>query len=573
MAQASTHASFADRARLARLCAGAGVLRLRQALGRALAPLALLRARAPSRLLLAPQDIRTADPTIANDIYAGYFAFAGKVVNTHGQSPFDAPAPSEAWTIGVASFGWLRHLRAADTPLARANARALVGDWMASAERRVDPLQWEPRVAARRLLSWLCQSPLILDGADHVFYQRFMKALGRHAALLQNALACGLSGEDRLIAAIALTQCGLCAEGLSAVRRTSTPLLADALSKQLLPDGGHINRNPQTIVDLLLDLLPLRQTYAARGQAAPPQLLNAIDRILPLLRLFRQGDGSLALFNGMGVTAPHQLATALAHDDARAAAMLNAPYSGYQRLEARDASLVMDTGAPPPHDFSLHAHAGCLSFELAARGQRIVVNCGAPAEERGPLRDAARATAAHSTLTLGDTSSCRFAPDFGPAALIAGRVIAGPRRVSVRRDEDAHTIGLDAAHDGYERGFGLIHARTLALSRDGSMLCGEDRLEGAAGPGAAYAIRFHLHPASAVGLTEDGLAIFITTPNAERWVFQSSVAAQIEESIYFGGAERARAAEQIVIHANADETRAVAWSFRRIEAPVGHDDV
>ena len=60
-----------------------------------------------------------------------------------------------------------------------------------------------------------------------------------------------------------------------------------------------------------------------------------------MLRMFRHADGSLALFNGMGVTAPDALATVLAYDDARAQADLNAPHSGYQRLEGDDLVLIM----------------------------------------------------------------------------------------------------------------------------------------------------------------------------------------------------------------------------------------
>ena len=34
----------------------------------------------PQRLLFAPQDRRTADPTVATDVYAGFFTFAGRSV-------------------------------------------------------------------------------------------------------------------------------------------------------------------------------------------------------------------------------------------------------------------------------------------------------------------------------------------------------------------------------------------------------------------------------------------------------------------------------------------------------------
>src|SRR5690606_7838641 len=106
--------------------------------------------------------------------------------------------------------------------------------------------------------------------------------------------------------------------------------------------------NPGVLIELLLDLLPLRQTFAARNVPPPPALLNAIDRMMPMLRFFRHRDGSFALFNGMGPTPPDLLATVLAYDDARGTPVANAPHSGYQRMQAEGAVLLIDTGRPPP---------------------------------------------------------------------------------------------------------------------------------------------------------------------------------------------------------------------------------
>jgi uncharacterized heparinase superfamily protein len=47
------------------------------------------------RLVIAPQDLRTADATRAAEIYAGRFAFAGKVVICDSRSPFEMTPPSE----------------------------------------------------------------------------------------------------------------------------------------------------------------------------------------------------------------------------------------------------------------------------------------------------------------------------------------------------------------------------------------------------------------------------------------------------------------------------------------------
>ena len=44
--------------------------------------------RTPERLLIAPPDLRLADPQIASEIYYGRFPLSGHLVQTSGQSPF-----------------------------------------------------------------------------------------------------------------------------------------------------------------------------------------------------------------------------------------------------------------------------------------------------------------------------------------------------------------------------------------------------------------------------------------------------------------------------------------------------
>ncbi len=197
---------------------------------------------------------------------------------------------------------------------------------------------------------------------------------------------------------------------------------------------------------MLPDLLPLRQAYAARGLQAPAQLLNAIDRMMPMLRLFRHGDGTLALFNGMGVTPPELLATILAYDDVRAQPLTSARHSGYQRLQAADAIALIDAGRPPPANFfQSRAHAGCSSFEFSAGAQRLVINCGAPDANRAAAREAARMTAAHSTLVIDDTSSCRFASHAGWRKWLGDQIVAGPDKVDVERHRRALGINGDCS--------------------------------------------------------------------------------------------------------------------------------
>ncbi|MCI0599907.1 MAG: heparinase II/III family protein [Beijerinckiaceae bacterium] len=526
--------------------------------------------RPPERLLIAPQDIRTSDPTLAADIYAGYFAFGGKIVSSHGRSPFELEGVSHSWVRALAGFSWLRHLRAADTALARATARVLVDDFMNLAGKASHAPAWEPEVAARRMLAFMSQSPVILDGADRTFYRRFMKTLGRTQVFLESQIAGGLAGEARLLAAIALAELGLCTEGSGNLIRKGTRLLANELERQILPDGGHISRNPEKLLDLLPDLLPLRQAYTARGLQPPAQLLNAIDRMMPMLRLFRHGDGALALFNGMGVTPPELLATVLAYDDVRARPLANARYSGYQRLEAGDAIVLVDAGRPPPQIFSSRAHAGCSSFEFSVGGQRLVMNCGSPDANRAAAREAARMTAAHSTLIVDDTSSCRFASHAGLRKWLDDQIVAGPDKADVEREDHLSGTMVAVAHNGYEPRFGLIHERRITLRRDGAALDGSDILRaskaGTAIEQRPFAVRFHIHPNVRLKRVREGRAALCILPNGNRWLFEPATGqADIEESVFFAAPDGPRSCAQIAVYGETAADTVVQWSFRHIE--------
>jgi uncharacterized heparinase superfamily protein len=542
--------------------------RLRQLASRVAHPLARWRfiPSRTDRLVIAPQDLRTTDATRAGEIYAGRFVFAGKIVICDNRSPFEMAPPSDEWARALLGFSWLRHLRAADSSIARANSRALIEDWIRLQGRR-HPMAWRIDVLSRRIISWLSHAPMILTDADLLFYRRFLRSLSKQVRVLRRRIADAPDGAVRLQALIALTLASLCMAGQTGQLRATLRRLIDELDRQILPDGGHISRNPQALVELLLDLLPLRQVLANRNIAPPQPMLNAIERMMPMLRFFRHGDGSFGHFNGVGPTAPELVATVLAYDDARGAPVANAAHSGYQRLEAARSIILMDTGKPPPVNVSSEAHAGCLSFELSNGLRRIVVNCGLPATNREAWRNVARATAAHSTVVFSDVSSCRFLESGSFKRLFGGSpIVAGPNNVTVAREETPDGTMLRASHDGYAERFGAIHQRTLMLTKDGNHLEGEDVFTSSVGDQLPredeFAIRFHLHPTVRATLLSDGRGVMLMLPDRDVWNFNAyEDVVDLEESVYLAGAEGPRRTTQIVIYGKGRRAPRVRWSF------------
>jgi uncharacterized heparinase superfamily protein len=528
------------------------------------------------RLLIAPPDLRTADATRATEIYSGRFAFAGKVVICAGRSIFEMTPPSDEWAAELSGFGWLRHLRAADSGIARANARALVDEWMAL-QGAWHPLAWRPDVLSRRVVSWLSHAPLLLQDADVRFYRRFLRSLVRQIRYLRHTAGEGHRGVARMLASIALCSVALCIAGQARHIKAATARLKSELERQILPDGGHIGRDPRAIIEVLIELLPLRQVYASRNIAPPSALLNAIDRMMPMLRFFRHSDGTFAHFNGMGATPAELLLTLLAYDESRGAPLSNAPYSAYQRLEAGGAVLIMDTGRAPPIETSLEAHAGCLSFEFSSSKQSlIVVNSGMPATARDEWRPLARATSAHSTVTFNDESSAYFVETPTFRRVLGGSpMLGGPSLVSVSREDRTDAIALRAGHDGYADRYGVVHERTVTLAANGMRIEGEDLFLAAdGGPRILtaedrYAVRFHLHPLIKATRLTNGHGVLLMMPNNEAWTFHAGDnRVQLEDDVYLAGNGGPRRATQMVINGHAQSAPRVTWSFQQASTGV-----
>ncbi len=192
-----------------------------------------------------------------------------------------------------------------------------------------------------------------------------MKSVAKQTRYLRRVAYDGAPGLPRLRVMIALATAALAMPEQPRFLKQAACWLDLELVAQVLPDGGHVSRNPGRH-----PRRAHRPSPSASGlhRARPATVPHSGIRDRPHdadAALFRQGDGSFVHFNGMGDTANDQLATVLAYDDTRAAIPTNAPHSGYQRVEATDTMLVVDVGKPPPTAFSVNAHAGCSSFEMS----------------------------------------------------------------------------------------------------------------------------------------------------------------------------------------------------------------
>jgi len=456
-------------------------------------------------------------------------------------------APESPAALAWHRFAWLRHMRAIGGDQGRREARRLVTLWLDAHDSGRGAV-WGADIAGARLFHWLGSFEFFAGSADDRFRDRVAASLEMHARLLARKADSAPQGAPRL-AALAGALAAAIAFGkpaAAALRRIDR-----ALDAQFFADGFHRSRNPAAHLSALRRTIEMQGLLHAARIDSPERLVRVIRNAAAPLAFFRHGDKRLACFHGGHESEDMMVGLALARANHHARPPTRSVEAGFDRLQAGRTLAIVDTGLPLANGFDRGAHSSPLAMEFSDGARRIVVNCGAPVDGAAPWSELARATAAHSVLTVNDVHAVEIDP--------GGGVRAGGLEVQARRAESDAGIWLDLSHDGYAIPFGLIYRRRLYLNRAGGDLRGEDLLEG--GAGWPFSLRFHLHPD--VKARIDSGAVELALPRGQSWRFRASGGRLgLEASVYLGGG-LARSTEAIVVAGRTGPGgAAVKWAFR-----------
>ena len=472
----------------------------------------------------------------ATDMYRGRVRFADHAADLHGTSPFDHAGPP-AWSAVLHGFGWLRPLGQAahggGTPLARANARALVSDWIAAFGLRLDHPAWDPALAATRLDSWLTHGAWLMDGADDDLVSRFRRSLAVHVRALRTMRA-GATDPVRaeVTASLALAQALVDGRAPAPPARRDVAQLSRAGLKAAL----------------LLWSRHARAHAAAGGEGvAAPELAG-------WLAAFQHAEGTFARFvqnDEPFEPVPETLA------DALEAATPSSRNALVRHREVDGTVLLVASGVT--------ANVG--AFELSDAAGRIVCSCG-----RGPAAPALAAALAspraHSTLTLEAFSQ----PEEEPSV---------PTRADIETGEGGK---LEVAHDRF-RDLGATHARMLELTASG--LNGMETLAAETASDREVVVRFHLHPditptprgdnavrltrgaGSPGGARRDGPRRDASPANGGWTFFCLDATLTVEETALFAEGGPPVPSRQIVLRRPLENGCEIRWVFARDRADKG----
>ncbi len=534
------------------------------------------RGAVPDSFSFKPNSLTIGSPETAAALLRGQFVMAGASARIERGDPWKTDPPSVAWAEALHGFGWLEHFRASDGDAARKAARRVTDAWL-SRHAKAGGLPWRPPVTGDRVVAWCRSADLLVENAEPVYRSDLFRSLAMQARYLRKTGGVERDPVDRLRAALGVAYVGLCVSGEGELLVPGVEGVVAAARACLANDGGPVSRNPSDLLTVLHALVQLREDVKDAGEGSLAGTITPlIERGIPILRMLRAGSGGLALFHGGREEDDALINLVLVESGDTRPAAEQAKDTGYLRLSAGGITAILDAGAPPDGVYARKGHAAPLALTLSSASQQIIVNVGSGAHLGVDWEGPCRASAAHSTLTVGERSPCEFE---GRAGAQYRRLTHCARIVDLQNERDETGIWALAAHDGYAARHGLIHYRRLFLDADGVDFRGEDTLTLAKNgarilersrakrkspDGPHFAIRFHLHPDISVTIRDQKAQIVL--PNGETWqMMQSGGKMQVEDSVHIPAATSPISAKQIVIESALRDTEGqVRWALKRI---------
>jgi uncharacterized heparinase superfamily protein len=375
-------------------------------------------------------------------------------------------------------------------PRAADHALDLMAEWIAANPPPAFP-GWEPYPLSLRTVQWIHALALLEPRIESAARSAIGGSLAAQGRFLERHLESHLGGNHLIKNAKALLVLGVALDCPEAPgwRARGARIFMEEMRRQILRDGGHVERSPSYHGIVLEDLLDVLAISAEAGidPSRAAELQEIGRRMTTWFAAMRHPDGGLALFNDGEIQADPTPQALLEYAERSLdfapsiPSVLALPESGYFRIGRGESQGIVDCGDVGPDELPAHAHADTLSFELSWSGRRVVVDSGTPEYALDDLRRYVRSTAAHNTVRVDDVEQS----EVWGSHRVGRRARPAAARLAERGD---HAL-FAGAHDGYRR-LGVIHHRHIVAADRAWLVVDELRGRGR----HRFESFLHLHP-------------------------------------------------------------------------------
>jgi len=363
---------------------------------------------------------------------------------------------------------------------------------------------WEPYPTSLRIINWI-KWHLVTGGLT----EKAKGSLWNQVRWLANRPEYHLLGNHLFINAKAL----LFASSFfqlndnSRIYRKAISILKSELYEQFLDDGAHFELSPMYHSLAMEDLLDLVNISSELPISFPKsEIENKFNKGIQWLKTMVFKNHELSHFNDCANGISLTFNQLLSYADSLNVDLKNLgenvfnnyKESGFIVFKDSNFHLIADVGKVGPDYLPGHAHADTLSFELAVKDHRVIVNSGTSLYGSSPERLRQRGTAAHSTVQIDEFNSS----DVWSGFRVGMR--AKPFNIQINSDQvTSKKINFIASHDGYKRLKNApIHKRDWTFN--GSEWNIQDEISG---KNNHVVSRYYLHPEIQIEKSSKGFII------------------------------------------------------------------
>ena len=405
------------------------------------------------------------------------------------------------------SFDFLNDLQEISKESLRIYGRKLTSYWIKK-NSSWKSNTWEDFILATRICNWIKNFNFFFSTADEEFKKKIFSSILRQIEHLVKNFSNLKRNSDLIRIIKALIYTSISIPSKKYYYQIAIFNLRSELAKQILNDGCHFQRNPKIHIQVLMDLLDIRSILNSTKKIVFFDLQNSIKNMSVACRFFLHKDISLANFNGTDNVNQKEIRNLMAEIPKFKKNPRELTESGFQRVDTKDTTLIVDCGIPKNYHATYKAHSCSTTFELSYKKNKIIINSLPGLEKK-----INRKTAAHSTLTLNNTNAYKI--------LKNEHLSRVPDKMNVKRIERYGANVIEIENYGYKNQYDAIHKRLIYIDNKGLDIRGEDNIY--CPMEISFDIRFYLDLNLKTLIINNGKNIVLRLPNGSGWKFSSSL--------------------------------------------------
>jgi uncharacterized heparinase superfamily protein len=424
---------------------------------------------------------------------------------------------------------------------------------------------WTLDVVTMRLIYWISSYEIIFKNSDLIFRSKVINNIVKQTKHLFKNISLVSSGIDKIKSLSALILVGNSFEQYEEYTQYGLKNLEDELGSFINKDGFVKSKNPEDLFWALYFLVLIKEWLTLSRKQTPAFINIYINSLGICFKFLRFSNGDLPLFNGANHINTEKFYEFLESRGYEFENMENI-FCGYAKIKSKKIELFIDANNPSSMLHSRNYQAGALSFELASNGIKFICNSGSGKNLGEELSYLSSSTAAHSTVTINDTSSCIFQKNALVRKYFGNSLIEKHNIFKQEFKNDKEFIQCIIAHDGYEKRFKILHERQITLFKSKNHIEGIDSLKckNLENKNLTFSVRFHIHPDIRITKTM-GNDILLSSSEGEGWIFRSpQTPTKIEKNLYFGNPDNIKESSFILLEGNIEnENTNIIWHLEK----------